>query len=328
MFFYSNNNDNGNRRLLLFIVIAIIAVSRICLYIGDNKTADNNDTETESSATDSVNVSINTSYFNNSNLSYPMGSAEELSGDVAVVSVFALTPDYSWDFSDSEDCRTREDTLKYMDIASEWIEKNAVEWNQDVNFIYDWKKCEYLYYEADLSENVLISRHNYGGDEVGRYIDSNIPSISQIKNKLDCDEVVYIIYYNTDDKFTDVSNTSVYYDGCNYPYEYVSLYCNNNYCEEPPAVYAHEILHAFGAPDLYTADEYGNNYGTTDELVDYIKNNLDNEIMYTTYDRVTGECHYSSITNDLTEITAYYIGWTDRSAIAEKFGMQSSSHSG
>ena len=27
------------------------------------------------------------------------------------------------------------------------------------------------------------------------------------------------------------------------------------------------------------------------------------------------------------EITAYYIGWTDRSAIAEKFGMQSSSHS-
>lgn len=71
----------------------------------------------------------------------------------------------------------------------------------------------------------------------------------------------------------------------------------------------HEILHAFGAPDLYTADEYGNNYGLTDELVDYIKNNLDNEIMYTT-DRVTGECHYSSITNDLTEITAYYIGWT------------------
>ena len=32
-----------------------------------------------------------------------------------------------------------------------------------------------------------------------------------------------------------------------------------------PAVVAHEILHLFGAPDLYGVDKNDMNYGTTDD---------------------------------------------------------------
>lgn len=36
-----------------------------------------------------------------------------------------------------------------------------------------------------------------------------------------------------------------------------------------PAVIAHEMLHLFGAPDLYGCDLYDMNYGTTDDYVAY-----------------------------------------------------------
>lgn len=60
------------------------------------------------------------------------------------------------------------------------------------------------------------------------------------------------------------------------------------------------------------------------------KKNHKNEIMYTTFARDENGNKYKvfdRITNDLTDITAYYVGWTDNvPPEVEKFGLVHSQH--
>jgi hypothetical protein len=94
--------------------------------------------------------------------------------------------------------------------------------------------------------------------------------------------------------------------------------------EEPPAAYAHEILHTFGAVDLYdTSDE---NLGATKKFVRYIGKHDANDIMYTVYNEKTGESEYDRISNRLTALDAYYIGWTDSCPLVKEWNLLPSQH--
>lgn len=71
--------------------------------------------------------------------------------------------------------------------------------------------------------------------------------------------------------------------------------------DEPPSAYAHELLHAFGVPDLY----YTGGLHPTG-LRGLLKETGSQDIMYTIngdMDRITGQ---------LTELDAYYLGLTAR----------------
>ena len=61
-----------------------------------------------------------------------------------------------------------------------------------------------------------------------------------------------------------------------YPYEFISLYFVDSGEINAPAIYAHEILHCFGAPDLYAPDD---EYGIGDSFVSWIGENSPNDIM-------------------------------------------------
>ena len=86
------------------------------------------------------------------------------------------------------------------------------------------------------------------------------------------------------------------------------------------------MLHTFGAIDLYMADYSYDDYNITQDFVDYIENSDGNDIMYTTYDAYTNEPHYDEITNELTDIDAYYVGWLDDSELADQWGLVDSEH--
>lgn len=79
--------------------------------------------------------------------------------------------------------------------------------------------------------------------------------------------------------------------------------------DAPPATYAHEILHAFGAPDLYYVDT-----GIPQEFVDYCSQTGCNDIMFTVN---AGE----TIDSDFTPIDAYYVGIGARPAEADEWGL-------
>ena len=87
--------------------------------------------------------------------------------------------------------------------------------------------------------------------------------------------------------------------------EIVFLYYIDYGQVNPPAVYAHETLHTFSAPDLYTTDP---DFGITSRNLSGLQDKYPNDIMLTCSDLSTGEYVYDRITNEITEVTASYIG--------------------
>ena len=116
--------------------------------------------------------------------------------------------------------------------------------------------------------------------------------------------------------FLPVSGTSftmAHYaeDGADFYYEYCCLYRYDAYAAqtepESPATYAHEILHLFGAPDLYagSSDPY-----VDGELTAYVEQTYPDDIMLSTYAQ-DGSNLYTSIDKVISPLTAYCIGLTD-----------------
>ena len=105
-------------------------------------------------------------------------------------------------------------------------------------------------------------------------------------------------------------------------YAVINIYFNQNYeftgpdaGKVAPFAYAHEILHLFGAPDLYTAGDL-----ITQEYTDHIKAARYPDIMSSWYDDMTiDQCV-------LSEVDAYYVGILDHADDVEKYGLGKSSH--
>ena len=124
--------------------------------------------------------------------------------------------------------------------------------------------------------------------------------------------------------FLPVSGTSftmAHYaeDGTDFYHEYCCLYRYDAYVSDPepesPATFAHEILHLFGAPDLYE--------GSSDPYVDgaltaYVQQTYPDDIMLSTYAE-DGSNLYTSIDKVISPLTAYCIGLADNCPELEQF---------
>ena len=77
--------------------------------------------------------------------------------------------------------------------------------------------------------------------------------------------------------------------------EYSNIYLKFKNTDTLSSIYAHEIMHQFGAHDLYNENMYINNN-------------------YVTY--------LNSIVNDFSEIDAYYVGLIDNSNIVEEYKLK------
>jgi hypothetical protein len=83
------------------------------------------------------------------------------------------------------------------------------------------------------------------------------------------------------------------------------------------------MLHTFGAPDLYYEDA---EYGISQEFLDYISENVPNDIMYYCSDPETGEYLYDCIPSVVSEVDVYYAGLTDYSKLVEEYHLGKSQH--
>ena len=122
------------------------------------------------------------------------------------------------------------------------------------------------------------------------------------------DNVIYIYFFDTSFSGTarPFSLSHISADYCDY--ECITLYTRFNEIISPPATMAHEILHCFGAYDLYYASEIPQEY------VDYCTENGSNDIMFTVN---MGD----EITVDMTDLAAYYVGLTDYCSEVSEWGL-------
>ena len=262
---------------------------------------------------------------------YPHGSAGRLEGTIAVVSIFADDQFGTWDATDQKN-RARNSRAYYdLRLACDFLTTESAKYDKTVSFLWDWMEHSELYYEADLKAvNLANVLYDYGTIDqmIWTFIEQNVDS-EGIRKRYQADSVIYMVYANSPADMNGPSCTRNFYLGMEYPYEICYIQMNQNDRETPPSVFAHEMLHTFGAPDIYWTDIYTNyrlEYGITKDYVKQINKNGLNDIMRITWDPKTGNYLYHSIAQEITDITAYYVGLTDESETVKKWGFEPSQH--
>lgn len=227
--------------------------------------------------------------------SFGLGSAPFLKGDVLLVSMFVTTPESS--FSEEE----KQDMLAKVGVTVDYIEKRATDYNTEVQVIYDYQKNPSLYVEAttDFCINEETDFLDRLDEEIAYWFETCIDYEALI-SEYDADGIATMVMVNNPG-----ISYAIVYDGTDNVKESLVLFSKDYYNggkQEKPVTYAHEILHLFGAHDLYEEAEY------TAEVTDYVEQSYPKEIMLT----VTGSGNTkTAIDADLSPITAYHLGWID-----------------
>lgn len=221
--------------------------------------------------------------------SYGLGSAKYLEGDNLLYSLFVDTPKSKWE-DDEKDA-----ALEKLLLATDYIEAQAEEYQCNTRLICDWKQ------NADLIGNAEV---DFPITDEADFLDSLDAEIAVwVEEKVDyeglkeaygAEGIALLVFVNNPG-----TSYAIVFDGTDNPKESLILFQ-----KEAPSVYAHEIMHLFGAHDLYRDAEY------TREVTDYVKAAYPQEIMYTVTD-VDGTTYADKIVNKVSPITAYHLGWLD-----------------
>ena len=247
--------------------------------------------------------------YSDSEYGYPydnhLGTAKELEGKIAVVSIFVNDATTGWNFESEADQQMDALIYKDLQVATEYLENVSKSYGKDVEFIYDWKQYPELAMDLDITD--IDYREVWDNFEQFNYtasinIDQNVQT-AKILSDVGADQIIYMMYFNTPETNTITSNTVFCYES-EFTYEICFMFMNCEGHLECPSHFAHEML----------------------EYVDYAANSGLNDIMRINQDPQTGELLYDSIPNEVTDITAYYAGLTDYSETVNEWGFAPSQH--
>lgn len=241
------------------------------------------------------------------------GSAVRMEGTTLLLSIFASDRDTAWDFESEQDQKVIQTTLNNLEVASAYLSEQAQQYGKELTFLYDWREAEDLVFTAEFDESMVRSdtgKANLQIEWLCNYI-----NFSALAEKYQADSVLFLFFFNTDtSSITDGANSELrswcmphrHENEC--LLELCNIYVNSYLRAMSPADYAHEILHAFGAKDLYFADE-----GITQEYVNSL--HFSKDIMYST------NRNSDRITSEFSDLDAYYVGIAPRPAVADKWGL-------
>lgn len=236
----------------------------------------------------------------------PNGTADTIEGKTVIVSIYANDEVVTWNSELESDILKIDNTLNNLKIATDYLVNQVAKYNKTAEFIYDWHKYSDLKYETTFTDNI-VDKYDSEYDTQKEWIVDNI-DIVKIKKKYEADNIVFVYFFNTND--TNTAITSTY----NREIDIVNVFPENNKYIAPPATYAHELLHAFGAPDLYFENAVINQ-----EYVDYYMETNPSDIMASVY-------YGDEITNTFSDLDAYYVGLIDSHPDIEKWNLGISEH--
>lgn len=241
------------------------------------------------------------------------GSASLISEPTILISIFV---------DEEEDVWTPEEklvTLETARIAYGYLEDTIEsEYGKEVNLIYDWEEYPDLCYTTRIYES--ISPYVETSEE--RHID-----------ELELGWALEVPYRDLMIKYETTSVGFLYFiphEGCSYSSmhfvedgtdlwnEGCLIYLQDMYSPtyeyETPTVYAHELLHLFGAEDYYSsADVFSK------ETYSMLKKNCSKDLMLSTFDTIGGvyTTYPDSVPREITPVTAYLLGIEDEKAVED-----------
>lgn len=228
----------------------------------------------------------------------PTGSAGVLEGKSVVISIFVNDSNSRWT------SRAKKEVNRKVNIAAKYIGNQAKKYGKNVELVTDIYKNRKLGYTFTTKMKVNDSNQKQDKlyEKVVKYIDRNI-DLEAIRGEYGTDSVGFFFHINK----TGVSSTLVHFaqEGEESFYECSSVFTRCGGQAEGASTYAHELLHQFGARDLY---ETSLPDGITKSFVSYIERKFPNDIMFSTY-TLNGKQLKYRIKNDISRVTAYFLGW-------------------
>lgn len=247
------------------------------------------------------------------------GSAALLSEPTVLVNVFLNDAAHgqTWD------AESRTTAVQYAQLAVDWITAQAESYGVTPELICDRSEDGT---DATLTRSYLLQSAIRGGESSNESADF-LDEMDALCESLAADSrlaaygakhIGFLFYL----PISGTSFTMAHYadDGENFYYEYSCLYKTDAYTDgedESPATYAHEILHLFGAPDLYE--------GSSDPYVDaalsaYVEQTYPDDIMLSTYED-DGSSRYDAVTKEISPLTAYCLGLADSCSELAQFPL-------
>ena len=244
-----------------------------------------------------------------------LGSAGKLSDTTLIISIFANDIGTKWNLNSQIDNETKDLMYKNLSTAVAWIKEQCSIYGVESEFVYDWKNCPDLCYTFNFANTSMVRADGGGYDTQCSYIDAYIDT-EELKQRYNAQNIIYVLYFNTDETNTINSWSLSALQQC--PVVLINVFVRDDiessYYFLSPSGFAHEILHCFGAYDLYYASEM-----ITQDFVNHCNTIKSNDIMYTVS---TGK----EIFQKLSEIDAYYIGLIDSCSQVDEWGLGTSSH--
>lgn len=226
------------------------------------------------------------------------GSAGVLEGKSVLVSIYIEDTSSKWTR------RAKKEANRKVCAAVSYIRKQAQKYDKKVFLIADTDRYEDIAYCMNV--NMKISDHSENQMKLYRKVKKFIAQkmdVTNLRRKYGTDSIGFLLHVNK----PGVCSSQVHFveSGDNYFYEASTLFAKYGKKPEGASTYAHEILHLFGARDLY---EKSLEDGITSPFIKYVAKKFSNDIMYTTYTRDGRQLKYR-ITNKIGRITAYFLGW-------------------
>ena len=245
------------------------------------------------------------------------GSAKFIGGKTVVVSIFADDKTTSWDFPLRGSQKALYDKIhERMGIGLEWLQEQTARYGVESEFIWDFDElggagglCVYHSFQSDLTSWSLDGYY-----EIWDYIHAKM-DVQALLDQYEADNILFAIHLNAPNSkdYRSYALTSNYMDlrpeQISYEGAVFVPYGHNR--ENTPAVYAHELLHCFGALDLYQASDY-----VPQRYVDHLERNhpfdLMNRCYYSDYDKVTTK---------FSDVDAYFVGLIETCRDVELYGL-------
>lgn len=237
------------------------------------------------------------------------GSAKYLDGDTVLVSIFLEDKNASWTSDD------KKLVAENMDVAVDYLKNQGEKYGKRVNLIYDLEQHPDLEYHMKYEkayEGISYEKKDTGLDDTRylfyyayEYIKNNIP-IKDIMEKYQVNSIGFLIFIDSGSDMQYTYQYNTYYRGLYYTEVCcISLRAKSNNSNASAETYAHEILHLFGARDLYCS----NIHGISKDFVDYVAEQYSTDIMLGP--ARMGISMKKQILGDITDVTAYFLGWKE-----------------
>lgn len=245
----------------------------------------------------------------------PRGSCYSIRGTTVLVSIFVSDPVNRWDF-DQQDSLTAYNRIYWrLKTASEWLTGQAVRYGAQPRIVWDWYNDPQLYYTYTSDRFLADQEYTYG--ELRDHITNNI-DLNSIKSLYHADSAIFFLFYNQSRDNTNGGYAWSWdfneYAGNDYALEMIWITDEDNGLEVSAGGLAHEMMHCFGAVDLYRASDL-----VPQRYVDHLRSIDSKDIMYS-IDYYTPD----TIGESFSDLDAYYLGLLSRCEDQEAYGLAKS----